>query len=325
MKQLAVMAMSVWLCVLAAGCGPGEQDGKTRVAVIPKGTTHVYWKSVHAGAVKAAREVDVEIIWQGPLKEDDRRMQIDVVQNFISRQVDGIVLAPLDEQALVRPVQTAVAQGIPVVIIDSSLRADVETSFVATDNYRGGKMAAERLAEVMGDGGRVIMLRYQEGSASTTKREQGFLNGIKEYAPTVELISTNQYGGATAESAFQASQNLLTRFSDVDGIFCPNESTTFGMLRALKTAGKAGRVPFVGFDSSEPLVQALRNKEIDGLVVQNPLRMGYLGVKTLVRALRGEKVESRIDTGATVVTPENMDRPDIQQLISPDLDTWLDE
>lgn len=322
----------------AGGCGkpatsdaaprPTERKARAeaaplRVAVIPKGTTHVFWKSIHAGALKAGEELGVEVIWQGPQKEDDRKQQIEVVEGFISRQVDAIVLAPLDDVALVNPVRTAMARGIKVVIIDSGLASEDYVCFAATDNLLGGKLAAQRLAAVMGGKGKALMLRYAEGSASTMQREQGFLEGIREAAPGVELVSTNQYGGVTAESAFQASQNLLTRFGDVAGIFCPNESTTFGMLRALQTAGKAGTVRFVGFDASEPLVNALRDGQIDGLVVQSPFRMGETGVRMAVAAVRGEPVQKRIDTGVVLVTRETMDDPAMKDLLSPNLDRWL--
>lgn len=306
-----------------AGSTPAPAARPLKIAVIPKGTTHVFWKSIHAGAVKAGRELNADVIWQGPQKEDDRKLQIEVVQNFISRQVDAIVLAPLDDVALVTPVKTAMARGIKVVIIDSGLASDDYACFAATDNLLGGKLAARRLAEVMGGKGKALMLRYAEGSASTMQREQGFLEGIQEAAPEIELVSTNQYGGVTAESAFQASQNLLTKFGEVTGIFCPNESTTFGMLRALQTAGKAGRIHFVGFDASEPLVNALRQREIAGLTVQNPFKMGETGVRTAVAAVRGEAVPKRIDTGVVMVTPETMDQPEIRELLSPDLDQWL--
>ena len=175
----------------------------------------------------------------------------------------------------------------------------------------------------MGGKGKAIMLRYAEGSASTMKREQGFLDEMKESASGIELVSTNQYGGVTAESAFQASQNLLNRFGEVDGVFCPNESTTFGMLRALKTAGKAGKIKFVGFDSSEPLITGLRAGEIQGLTVQNPFLMGYTGVKTAVAAVKGEAIEKRVDTGVVMVTGENIDKPEIQDVVSPDLEKGL--
>jgi ribose transport system substrate-binding protein len=298
--------------------------------------THVFWKSIHAGAIKAERELkdsglDVEVIWKGPIKEDDRESQIRVVEDFITRGVSGIVLAPLDDAALRMPVGDAVKRGIPVVIIDSGLNSPDYTSFVATDNYIGGRKGGQRLADILDRKGKVIMLRCHEGSASSTKREQGFLDVLKEKYPEIEVVSSNQYGGATTESAYIASENLLAplRKPDggltIDGIFCPNESTTFGMLRALEDSGLAGKVDYVGFDSSDRLVQAMRKGYIKGLVLQDPINMGYLGVTTIVAHLRGQKVEKRIDTGSVVATPENMNETKIKNLLEPDFKKWLNE
>jgi ribose transport system substrate-binding protein len=314
------------------GCGNKEtaSDANQQIlAVIPKGTTHEFWKSIHAGAVKASKEMELDILWKGPLKEDDREAQIAVVEDMISRGVAGIVLAPLDDMALRRPVSTATKNGIPVVIIDSGLNSEDFVSFVATDNYKGGQLAAQHLAELLKEKGKIIMLRYQEGSASTMKREQGFLETIAQYQG-IEIISANQYGGATTESAHKASENLLAPLTDaegnlsINGIFCPNESTTFGMLRALQNAGHTGKVFFVGFDSSAKLVKALKSNQIHGLVLQNPMRMGYLGVKTLAEHLNGKKVDSRIDTGVTLATSDNMENPEIKNLLQPDFSKWLD-
>jgi ribose transport system substrate-binding protein len=297
---------------------------KLTIAVIPKGTTHEFWKSIHAGAVKASRELGVEIIWKGPLKEDDREQQIKVVENFIARRVDGIVLAPLDDKALAPVVHSAVAGKIPVVIIDSDLKSEDFASFVATDNYKGGVLGARRLGALLGGKGKVLMMRYAEGSASTNQREAGFLDTIKKEFPGIEVVSSNQYGGATTETSYKKAENLLLRFPDVDGIFCPNESTTFGMLLALQSVRKAGKIRFVGFDSSEKLAKALKEGQIQGLVMQHPFQMGYLGVKTMVQHLRGEKVEKRVDTGCEVVTAENLDKPEVKELMTPDLSKWLD-
>jgi ribose transport system substrate-binding protein len=297
---------------------------KRAIAVIPKGTTHEFWKSVHAGANKAGRAAGVQIIWKGPVREDDRDEQIKVVENFVASGVDGIVLAPLDDTALARPASDAVHEGIPVVIIDSDLKWNDRVSFVATDNYRGGAIAAERLGETLKGRGHVMVLRYQEGSASTMQREAGFLDMIRAKFPDIRVVSSNQYGGATTETAYAISENLLIKFKDLQGIFCPNESTTFGMLRALQDAGRAKGLFFVGFDSSVKLVEALRKGEIDALVIQNPFRMGELGVQTLLSHIKGEKVSPRIDTGVTLATKNNMDEPTIKQLLSPDLIKWLD-
>lgn len=325
------LVISVALVFLCAGCPEQDQAPESKqltIALIPKCTTHEFWKSVHAGGVKAERELGIELIWKGPIKEDDREHQIEVVEDFTSRAVDGIVLAPLDETALRIPVRDAVRTGIPVVIIDSGLNSDDQTSFVATNNYNGGLLAGEHMARLLDGKGRVVVLRYLEGSASTTKREQGFLDAVAKYTG-IEIVSKNQYAGATTETAYRASENMLAPLKDekgeltIQGIFCPSESTTFGMLRALQDGGMAGKVYFVGFDASAKLVQALRDGEINALIMQDPVKMGYLGVKTMVDHLKGKTVEKRIDTGATVVTRENMDQPEIKELLEPDLDKWL--
>jgi ribose transport system substrate-binding protein len=332
-----IILVAVVVVFISVGCKQKEESlNKYRIAVIPKGTTHIFWKSIHAGAIKAQQELkeaglDVQVIWKGPLKEDDRESQIRVMEDFITLGVSGIVLAPLDDTALRRSVKDAVNTGIPVVIIDSGLKGEDYISFVATDNYVGGRKAGERLAEILGRKGKVIMLRYLEGSASTTKREQGFLDVLKEKYSEIEVVSSNQYGGATTESAYQASENLLAPLLTadgeltIDGIFCPNESTAFSMLRALQDSGLAGRVKYVGFDSSKRLVQGLKEGEIHGLVLQDPINMGYLGVKIMVEHLQGENVEKRIDTGSVVATPENINEPKIQNLLEPDFKKWLNE
>ena len=315
-----VFVMSVFSCEGSKDRGEVPESGKRlSIAVIPKGTTHEFWKSIHAGAVKAEKELDVDIIWKGPLKEDDREEQVQVVETFISAKVDAIVLAPLDDRALILPVRAAKEMGIPTIIIDSGLQGDYHESFVATDNYQGGVLAAERLGELTGGSGELIMLRYQEGSASTTLREAGFLDTIKLKFPDIEIVSDNQYAGATTETAYRASENLLNRFSEVEAFFSPNESSTFGSLRAIQDRGIAGKIIFVGFDSSVKLIEALEKGEIHGLVLQNPFKMGYVGVKTAYAYLKGDQIEKHIDTGVTIATPENMNTPEIQQLLFPDL------
>ena len=300
------------------------------IAVIPKGTTHEFWKSINAGAIKAQRElaaegITVNVIWKGPLKEDDREQQVQVVENFVGRRVSGIVLAPLDSKALVAPVETAVRGKIPVVIIDSGLASTVQSSFVATDNREGGRIAARNLGKILGGQGNVIMLRYAVGSNSTEEREEGFLEVMKSDFPAIKLLSTDQHAGATRDSAKRVSENLLSRFGkQVNGIFACNESAASGMLLALRDAGLAGgKVKFVAFDSGETLNAGLQAGDVQGFVVQNPLNMGYLGVKTIVAVLRGEKVPDRIDTGVGFVTKENFNDPAMADIVHPPLDKYL--
>ena len=314
--------------LLAAACsGQPASDGLT-VAVIPKGTSHAFWQSIHAGAEKAAQELGVRVIWRGPLREDDRDSQVTEVENAVARGVNGIALAPLDDAALAGPVSSAMKRGIPVVIFDSGLKGDDYVSFVATDNDVGGRLAGEHMAKLLGGKGRIVLLRYAEGHDSTTRREQGFLAAVKAH-PGLQLVSEHQYGGADVEEAYKKSESILSTLAqadgslDVDGIFSPNESSTFAMLRVLQDNGWAGKVRFVGFDASDNLVKGLRARHIDALVLQDPVKMGYLGVKTLVAHIKGESVERRIDTGVRLVTHGEMDSPEVRELLQPDLSKWL--
>jgi len=317
----------------AASCSrkgePASSSAAMKIAVIPKGTTHEFWKSIHAGAAQAAQELSaagdsVRIIWKGPLREDDREQQVQVVEGFTSQGVSGIVLAPLDNRALVRPVEEAKNAGVPTVIIDSGLESDQIVSFVATDNYKGGELCADRLGQLLGGKGKVLVLRYQEGSNSTEQREKGFLDKMKSAYPGITIVSSDQYAGATRETAKRASENLLNRFgADLSGIFTANESSTVGMLLALQDIAKAGKIRFVGFDASQTLLDAMRAKQLDGVAVQNPMKMGYLGVKTMVAHLKGQPVEKRIDTGVSLVTPETMDTPAAKEITNPPIDKYL--
>ncbi len=296
------------------------------VAVVPMGTTHEYWKSIHAGAIKAQRElraegIAVDIIWKGPLREDDRDQQIQVVENFIGRQVSGIVLAPLDNHALVAPVEAATAAGIPVVIVDAGLKSKAPVSFIATDNLESGRIAARRLGELLHGRGNVILLRVQVGSGSSEEREAGFLEEITKRFPAIRIVSSNQHGGATRDTAMAVSQNLLNRYgAEVNGIFTPNESTTIGMLLALNNAGLGGgKVKIIGYANSQIFVDALRRGDLQGLVVQDPVRMGYLGVKFVIQVLRGEKVPPVVVTAVGMATAENLSDPAIAALLNPPL------
>ena len=326
MRFTARCVLAATLC--AAGCSGEKKSEGLTIAVIPKGTSHAFWQSIHAGAEKAAQELGVTVAWRGPLREDDRDSQVSEVENAIARGVSGIALAPLDDSALVGPVTSAMKRRIPVVIFDSGLKGEDYVSFVATDNNAGGRLAGEHMAKLLNGKGRLVLLRYAEGHDSTTRREEGFLEAVKAH-PGLQLASANQFGGADVESAYKKGETILSTLKAadgslaVDGIFTPNESSTFAILRVLQDNGWAGKVRFIGFDASQNLVKGLRDRHIDGLVLQDPVKMGYLGVKTLVAHIRGEKVERRIDTGVRLVTPDEMDIPEVKELLEPDLKRWL--
>ena len=335
LKSLGVRLLACITVAALAGCSRSSDvqnrgtatiakpDGETklRIAVIPKGATHEFWKSVHAGAVQAAKELgNVEVLWKGPVHDDNREEQGNLVEDFVTQQVDGICLAPIDSFSLLNAVKGADQSKIPVVIFDSGLEDTSQiVSYVATDNYNGGRLAARELGKRLNGTGNVILLRYSPGSESTENRERGFLETIAKEFPDIELLSDDQYAGTSEQAALDKSQQLLLRFRDkVNGVFAVNETSAVGMLRALEETSLAGKVVYIGFDSSDRLVQALKDKKIHGLVLQDPVRMGYLSVKTAVAHLQKQPVEERISTGERVATLENMNEPDIHKLIYPE-------
>jgi len=325
---LATLVLTLPACGKSQG-PKGSQERPYRIAVIPKGQTHEFWRTIHAGAIRAQRDlaakgVHVELIWKGPLREDDREQQVQVVESFASQGIDGIVLAPLDDKALVRPVEEAARLKVPTVIMDSALASDQIVSFVATNNYKGGELGADALGQAMNGKGKILLLRYAEGSASTVEREAGFLARREAAWPGLELVSSDQYAGATRDTAKRASENLLNRFGrELDGMFVVNESATSGMLLALQDAGLAGKVKFVGFDSNQAFVDAMRKGQMHGFVLQNPFRMAGLAVEALVDHLQGRPVAKLVDTGVFIVTPANLDSPEVLSLLKPPLELYL--
>lgn len=285
------------------------------IAVIPKGTTHSFWNSVLSGAKQAAKEHDVEIFWAGPDREGDREKQIQIVEDFIVKKVSGIVLAPTDSAALVPVIDRAAKAGIPVVIIDSDAATKNRVSFVATDNYAGGAVAAEHMARLLGGRGKVAVIKYMAGSASTTARENGFTETLKKKFPDI-LVVEDRYGMDTVETALSAAEDVLTRHKELDGIFASNESTSRGALRALESQGRTGSVRMIGFDAADALVDGLEAGRIDALVIQNPRAMGYRGVSNAVASIKGKNVEERIDTGVELVTKDRLNSPEIRSLIN---------
>jgi ribose transport system substrate-binding protein len=319
-----------------AGCARAPKvPPPLRIAVIPKGTTHDFWKSIHAGAIQAAAEHGAQILWEGPAKEDQRHEQQQIVERFTSEGVKAIVLAPCDRQTLVAPVEAALKKGIAVVIIDSGLDLPEESrddkrylGYVATDNRQGGVEAAKRMIELLKetDGAKVLMIRYQAGSQSTEEREAGFRATIRT-APNIQFIEATDEAGATVDSAQKVAERLLSDHKNLQGIFAPNESSTTGVLRALEVLNRAGQVKLVGFDASEILINALRSGKIQGLVLQDPFDMGYQGVLRAIDHLE-EKPLPRDRTRTMkpkVATKGNLNDPEIEALYARDLKPYLGE
>ncbi len=307
----------------SVGASSNKRDGSgpLRIALIPKATSHQFWQSVHAGGLAAAKELgNIEILWKGSETEADTSGQISVVKNFVTGKVDGICLAPNHSRALVDVVAESTAENIPVVIYDSGLAAGAEiVSYVATDNRRGGRLAGERLAESLGHRGKVILLRYNEGSESTEQREEGFLEAMAN-EKGIEVLSSDQYAGTSTQEAFEKATQLLNKYRDeVTGIFAVCEPNANGTLEALEQTGLAGKVKFVAFDPSDRLIRGLEEKTVDSILLQDPFEMGRQAVLAIVQKIRGQKVEPVISTGEYVATAENQNTAPYDRLLRPEL------
>jgi len=338
MRSVLHSLLGIGLCLATVGCsdapsappsqgGTGANPGGAtgggkvlRIAVIPKGTTHDFWKSVHAGALDAAQEATgVQVIWNGADNEKDKEQQIKIVDTFVNDKVDGICIAPIDRDALIEPIRRAKEAGIPVVVFDSGLSdtSDI-VSYVATDNYQGGVIAARHLAELMGGEGGVVLLRYLEGSESTEQREQGFLETLTKEFPKVEILSENQHVNSDASEALQKGTSILQDLGPrVKGVFTVCEPNNKGMLQALEDLQLAGKVQFVAFDSDPLMVRGLAEDKVHGVVLQNPVKMGYLAVKTIADHIAGKPVEKRVSTGEELATKKNMQTPAMEALLNP--------
>ena len=307
--------------VIFAGCGKqpaGEAASpegalKGSIAVIPKGTTHIFWQSVHAGAEAAGKEFGFKIFWNGPERETDRERQIQIIEDFIVQKVSGIVLAPLDKKALIPSVEKLDAIKLPCAIIDSGIDTDKVLTFAATDNFQGGVLAAKRMGEILGGKGKVVVVKYVPGSGSTTERENGFIETIQKEFPGIQIVDA-KYGQDTVETALQATEDLLTRNKDLQGLYACNASTSVGALQGLQSQ-KRSEVKMIGFDAEKALLDGLKAGQIDALVVQNPFKMGYEGVKAVALKLKGEAVAKRIDTGVEVITKARLEEPVIKELL----------
>lgn len=331
MPTLASLRFPVLATALAlafTGCGKSPDtassaDGaatekKITLAAIPKATTHSYWKAAEAGARRAAAEFGVTLEWQGPLDDSKVADQIGIFNNLAASGLQGILLSPCDDKALAPHVRSAARRGIPVAIFDSPLDAKQGTdyiNFVATDNKAAGATAAQTLAGLIGPApahdGQVLMIRFTEGSASTRLREEGFTTQLAA-APGLKLAA-QQFTDGSMAGAQRVAETLLGNYVknnrlELAGVFASNQPTaegTYNALKALRDKGVEISAKVVGFDDSALLAQGLQNGVIDALVVQDPEKMGYLGVKSLVDHLAGKPVEAYVDTGVSVKTKAN--------------------
>ena len=286
------------------------------LVMIPKATQAAFWNAVRRGAERAAAESNVDLTWKGPSRDNDRTEQKKLIQQFLNEGYDGILLAPLDNVILVPEARAAKQKGIPLVIFDSAMDGapgEDFVSFVATDNLEAGRMGGKHLMKLVGEGGKTILFRHMEGQQSTDHREAGALEEMK--AAKAEILIDNRYTGRDANESQRAALNMIDAIREADGIFASNQTSSEGLVIALRKNNLAGKVKVVGFDSSPELVQALVKGDVNALVLQDPETMGYTAVQTMVAHLDGKPVDPVINTACRVVTKENMNEAAIKPLL----------
>ncbi len=303
-------------CLLAfSAC---NRSDAVRIGVVPKAVAHVFWQSVQAGANLAAEEEGVAVEWKGPPAETDFSRQIEIVDAMINSRVDGIVLAPTEATALVGVVERAAREGIPVAIFDTGIDTSEYVSFVSTNNYEAGTLAARTLAELLGGAGRIVIVKMVPGSSSTMQREEGFEDTVAAEFPGIEIVDF-KYCRADRALALAVTENMLTAHPDLDGIFASAEPATVGAAKALRGRGRQEQVQLVGFDMTVSIDKDIRDGIARAVVVQDPFEIGYRAVRTVAAAIRGETPPRRIETATHVVTPANIDAPEVQALLNPTL------
>lgn len=311
-KALLLVCIFWVLGMPMAHAAPGD----IHIVFIPKSSDQVFWELMRAGVDRAVQEdPHIKLTWRGPAHNDDTEAQIKIVQLYTKAGVDAIVIAPTDRARLVEPIKKAVAMGISVISVDSGLDGNQHVNFVTSDNQAGGQLAAKTLSGLLQKTGRVAVFRTVEGSASTDDRAQGFLDYMKANAPGISVVA-DVYGGGSAGMARHNAAKLLAANPGLDGVFAVNESATDGILRALRAAGLSGKLRFIGFDATDFLITGLDRREIDGLVIQNPRQMGYLGIKAAVDAVRKVAIKGKtLFTETTLVTRMNYKSAPIQTMM----------
>jgi ribose transport system substrate-binding protein len=315
---LFVILIAVFVAIGVSRKGGSGGEGPRRIAVIPKETASQYWKGVRNGAEQAGRDEGVLVLWNGPEVETDFERQKQIIEDMMVQKVDGIVLAPGSRNALVPTVEKVAARRIPCVIIDSGVETDKYLSYMATDNHRGGVLAARRIGAVLGGKGRIIVVAWTPNSASTDARLQGFRETLTKEFPGVVIVDSQYPNPPTMDKARDVTQDMLTRNADIDGVFACNATTAGGALTVLKSfqqSQNAKKIKMVGFDAWPMVVEGLRNGDLDSLIIQNPYKMGYEGVRAIISHLKGQPVPKEVDTGVELITAESLSDPKIMELL----------
>jgi len=323
-KFMGLVAVSLLSATILGACGSAEQsssgqqsaagtDGKVFIPIVSKGFQHQFWQAVKSGAEKAAAELNVEISFEGPETEEQVDKQIEMLQAALDKNAKAIGLAALDSQAAIPLLQKAKEKNIPVIAFDSGVDSDIPLATAATDNQKASALAADKMAELIGNEGEIAMVVHDQTSKTGVDRRDGFVNQIKEKYPNIKIVDI-QYSGDPLK-ATDLAKTIMQAHPNLKGLFGSNEGAAIGVVNAVTEMKMDGKLVVIGFDSGKQQIEAIKSGKMAGAITQNPVGIGYETVKAAVAAIKGEKVEKNIDTGFYWYDKTNIDQPDIQAVL----------
>ncbi|PWU69739.1 ABC transporter substrate-binding protein [Gracilibacillus dipsosauri] len=324
MKMKSVLAIISLVLILAACANntteqkeepnSGSSEEKPYIAIISKGFQHQFWQAVQSGAEKAAEEFQVEITFEGPESESQVDKQMEMLRTALDKKPNAIGFAALDSQAATPLLEEASEQDIPIIAFDSGVDSDIPITTASTDNYAAASLAAEKMAELMDEEGKVALVVHDQVSLTGTQRRDGFVETIEENYPNMEIVDI-QYGGGDHLESTNLAKAILQANPDIAGIYGSNEGSAIGVVNAVKELGKEGEVTIIGFDSGKQQIDAIKDGVMAGAITQNPEGIGYETVKAAVEALDGKEVPESIDTGFFWYDQSNLEDKEIQAAI----------
>ncbi|PWH06736.1 BMP family ABC transporter substrate-binding protein [Brachybacterium endophyticum] len=313
LSRRSLLALGASGMVLPVAACSSAQDDARHVALVSKGFQHQFWQAVRRGAQAEADAQGAILTFEGPPAETDIEAQITMLQNAVTRNPDALGLAALDSRAAALALDEAASKGIPVVAFDSGVDSDIPLATVATDNRAAATKAAQHMCELIEGKGKVGIVAHDQVSLSGTDRRDGFLEGLEEYGPDVEVLEV-QYGGGDQAASADIARSMVAAHDDLRGLFGTNEGSAIGVLKGVEEAGRID-LAIIGFDSGRAQVEAIRSGEMAGAVTQDPAKIGALTVRTALQALSGKKPEKVIDTGFLWYDASNLDSAEVQKAV----------
>lgn len=293
-----------------------QQTNAYKVIFIPKiiDSTNGFWTSLTEGARLGAEEFNVDLEVVGGNSEEDVKGQIRYIEDSIEKKPDAIIVAPCSYSETSDALQKVADNGIKLILIDSVIDRDIAQTTVATDNYAAGKELGEFTKTLLAKDVEIGIVAHVKGASTAIEREKGMREGLGEYeSQVVDIV----FSGSSYDKAYSLTEDMLEKHPKIKVIMGTNEYSAVGAARAIEDLGLAGKVKVVGFDNSVEEIQMLEADVFQGIIIQKPFNMGYLGIRQTVKILEGQTVEKRLDSGCRMITRQNMYEEENQRLLYP--------